>query len=264
MKRLQNSTEAQFLYFLYDKSDPLFVCDVGYQKTPPGHTYGPATRPYYLLHLIESGKGEMEREGIKTTLSKGQAFLIKPGEVTTYRANKDQPWEYSWISFYGSFAKTLMERTTNELFFPYRQSGLLAIKTALEQGNTHTVDGLNVLFSVLSSIKTNEATKTENAIETALKYLENRYFDQIRISELAAVLGYSRTHFTTEFTEKIGKSPYRYLLEIRLEKAKKFLKEGVLSVEEIAFSVGFTSLVRFSELFKKYVGCSPTKYRKNI
>lgn len=263
MKRLQNNNQHHALYFPHDPSDPLYVCDVGYHKTPPNHIYGPAVRPYYLLHLIESGKGEMIRNGVKTTLSKGQAFLITPGEVTTYRADKNEPWSYGWISFYGSFAKTLMDRTTNDLFMTYRQSGLLAVKTAIEKENTHTVDGLNVLFSVLSSIKNLSEPKEENPIEISLKYLENNYFDPIKIEELAAMLGYSRAHFTTVFTQQTGKSPYRYLLDIRLENAKKYLEKAELSVEEIAYSTGFSSLVRFSEQFKKHFGVSPSQYRKN-
>ena len=261
--KLLSHNKNQNVYFPFDKDAPLYVCDVGYHKTPPLHSYGPAVRPYYLLHLIETGKGKMIRNGQSTPLEKGQAFLICPDEVTTYQADESEPWEYYWISFYGSYSKAIVEQTVNGLFFPYRQSGLLALKNAIEQENTDTVDALNTLFGVLASIKNISQNAKENPIETSLKYLESNYFRSIHIEDVAKTLGYSRAHFTTLFASATGVSPYRYLLNIRLEKAKDFLKNSSLSIEEIAFSVGFSSLVRFSELFKKHVGVSPTRYRRN-
>jgi AraC-like DNA-binding protein len=263
MKIIQRHEKAQLLYFHYDENNPIYVCDIGYHKTPPRHTYGPAIRPYYLLHLIYSGKGEIERNGVITPLSQGQAFLIQPDEITTYRADEKEPWEYYWISFFGSLSKTIVEKAINGLIFPFRRSGILAIKNALEEEKGDTVDALNTLFAVLASVKTLQAQE-EDAIKTSLKYLENNYFHQINIEELASLFGYSRAHFTTIFTKEIGVPPYHYLTDIRIEKAKALLQSTSLSVEEVAYSVGFTSLVRFSELFKKWTGVSPTQFKKSI
>jgi AraC-like DNA-binding protein len=189
--------------------------------------------------------------------------LIQPDEITTYRADEKEPWEYYWISFFGPFSKTIVEKSINGLIFPFRRSGILAIKNALEEEKGDTVDALNTLFAVLASVKTLQAQE-EDAIKTSLKYLENNYFHQINIEELASLFGYSRAHFTTVFTKEIGVPPYHYLTDIRIEKAKALLQSTSLSVEEVAYSVGFTSLVRFSELFKKWTGVSPTQFKKSI
>lgn len=248
----------------FSQAQPIYVRDFGWHKTAPSHVYGPAIRTYFLLHLIVDGKGVVERDGHATPLGAGEAFLIRPEEVVTYRADKDEPWEYYWISFYGDFAETLMSQTTDKLYMPYKQSGLIALQSALKNKFTTTVDALNALFAVLSSIQNaNNAKTTESdAIAVALHYLENNYFEEIDVAALAARLGFSRAYFSTLFTKRTGEAPYRFLTKIRMEKAKEYLSTSAHSVEEIAYSVGFSCIGRFCSLFKKYTGVSPLQYRK--
>ena len=101
-----------YVAHLNNEDEPLYVHDYGYHKTEPNHTFGPAIRPYFLIHVIASGKGTFEKAGVKTPLSAGDAFIIRPGEVTVYSADKNDPWEYYWISFSGNWAETVMRRTT--------------------------------------------------------------------------------------------------------------------------------------------------------
>ena len=124
---------------------------------------------------------------------------------------------------------------------------------------------LNILLNVLSSIQ-EQSTQTndehQDAVSTALHFLEHNYHGDIQIEKLASQLGYSRAHFTMLFTKKTGASPYFYLTQIRINKAKELLVTTKLSVEEISYSVGFSCVGRFSEIFKKYENISPINYRK--
>ena len=266
-KILFSNAEKKILTLSQGELSPLYVCDMGWHKTPPLHTFGPAVRPYYLLHFIESGKGEIEREGKITPLAKGDAFLILPGEVTTYRADKDEPWTYRWISFAGDFAKELVEETTDLLSMKYRASGLQALRQALDDEICDKVNSLRVLLTALSSIqsveKRTESLSEESVIATAIRYLEESYFRDIDVASLADSFGYSRAYFTTLFSKRTGKSPYRYLTYVRMEKAKEFLRATEHTVEEIAYSLGFSCVSRFSELFKKYTRLTPLQYRKS-
>ncbi len=256
--------QEKLLLPVFDKNDPIYVFDIGYHETPPAHAYGPAIRPYYLLHLIEKGKGKLERGGDVTELVAGEAFLIRPDEVTFYQADEIEPWTYSWISFYGSFSAELVKRTTNKLIMPYQKSGLLALKSALNRESGDSLECLHTLFEVLNAIKSEPSAKetTNDAIATALTYFENNYFRPIDMESFASQLGFSRAYFTTLFTKRTGETPYSYLIKTRIRKAKKYLTDSDRSVEEIAYSVGFSSLQRFSEMFKKATGISPLQYRK--
>jgi len=247
---------------VFNPQDPLYVCDFGWHKTKENHTFGPAVRPYFLLHFVVKGYGVVERNGVPTLVQKGQAFLIRPGEITTYRADHFEPWEYYWISFHGSFAKELLSRITDRLFIPYQKSAIASIQTALDHQLDTPVALLNTLLSVLSALQPNrKETPRQDAISLAMHYLENYYFREFSITDLASLFGYSRAYFSTLFLKRTGENPYRYLTKIRMEHAKNFLIETEHTIEEIAYSVGFSCVGRFSELFKKYTGISPLQYR---
>lgn len=250
----------------YEPSDAIFVCDMGWHKTPVGHSFGPAVRPYYLLHLIVDGKGEVERDGNITQLGAGDAFLIQPNEITTYRADKSQPWEYYWISFQGSFAETLLHRTTNKLFFTHRLGGLRALQTAVNTSKTDSLELLNVLLSVLRSVQTvkTSARPLPNVVENAVEYIERNYFQTLDVATLAYAFGYSRAHFSTLFKKQTGVAPHQYLNKVRIENAKQLLTGSTYSIEEIAFSVGFSSAQQFCSHFKTNVGVAPLQFRKHI
>jgi AraC-like DNA-binding protein len=254
--------DKKIISLIFDKNDPVYVFDIGRHETTSLYAFGPAVRPYYLLHLIERGSGTIERNGVVTRLSAGEAFLIYPDETTTYQADEKDPWVYCWISFSGDFAAELIKRTTDQLCMPYQKSGLLALRSALNSEKGGTLDCLRTLLDVLNSIKDEPHVKTDDAITTALAYLENNYFRPIDVQALASQLGYSRAYFTTLFTKRTGETPYGYLTKTRIEKAKAYLSNDQRSIEEIAYSVGFSSMQRFSEMFKTQTGLSPLQYRK--
>ena len=248
--------------FGFNGESPVYAVDIGWHKTPPKHMFGPAVRPYYLLHLISKGKGFLEADGQVQELCEGSAFLIRPDETTTYWSDENEPWEYFWISFYGPYADRLASATTDKRVMRYGKSGLLALQTALMGTLSDDLEALQCLLTVLRSIHKPSKQPAPDPVATATHYLENNYFREVDISSLASQFGFSRAYFSTLFQKRTGESPYRYLTKIRLQKAKEYLQSGNLGVEEIAFSVGFSCVSRFSELFKKYEGVSPLQYRK--
>ena len=86
----------------FHELNPLFA---GYDRCSPGHSFGPTVREYYLIHYIFEGRGTYWTEGKEYVLSAGECFLIKPGQVTRYQADMEDPWYYVWIGFEGSLAE---------------------------------------------------------------------------------------------------------------------------------------------------------------
>lgn len=84
----------------------LYYC--GSESCAPGHFFGPAVRPHYLMHFIRGGKGTYLRKDEVHSLSRGDAFLILPGETTKYIADEKEPWEYTWVAFDGTNAEALL------------------------------------------------------------------------------------------------------------------------------------------------------------
>jgi AraC family transcriptional regulator len=70
----------------------------------------------------------------------------------------------------------------------------------------------------------------------------------------------SRYHFSRRFKDATGKSPYRYLVDVRLERAAELLRRGRAGVTEAALTVGFSDPSRFARMFRARFGASPAKY----
>jgi len=71
----------------------------------------------------------------------------------------------------------------------------------------------------------------------------------------------SSAHFSRQFRATYGETPYGYLMTRRIERAKSLLRNGDLSVTEVCFEVGCSSLGSFSARFTQLVGETPTEYR---
>jgi transcriptional regulator GlxA family with amidase domain len=89
-----------------------------------------------------------------------------------------------------------------------------------------------------------------------------RYFEPLRVDDLAHAAGLSRAHFSREFRRAFGESPHQYLLTRRLERAASLLRTTDRSVADICFSVGHQSVGSFTTSFTRTYGVSPQAYRE--
>jgi AraC-like DNA-binding protein len=92
--------------------------------------------------------------------------------------------------------------------------------------------------------------------------IDRDYAEQIDIPALAAEAGYSREHFIRAFRMAYGETPGRYRTRRRVERASELLRSANLTVTEICYLVGFTSLGTFSARFAELTGMSPSTYRR--
>ncbi|MEU8837961.1 helix-turn-helix transcriptional regulator [Streptomyces roseus] len=91
--------------------------------------------------------------------------------------------------------------------------------------------------------------------------MDREYARPLDVAELAGVALMSAGHFSRSFRAAFGETPYSYLMTRRVERAKALLRRGDLSVTEVCFEVGCTSLGSFSSRFTELVGESPSAYR---
>jgi AraC family transcriptional regulator len=92
----------------------------------------------------------------------------------------------------------------------------------------------------------------------------NEHLDQdIKLADLAALLGMSQFHFSHLFKQAMGTAPYQYLLQQRVERAKQLLQQTDQSIMDIAFLCGFNSHSHLSKQFRQLTGITPTAYRAN-
>ncbi len=98
-------------------------------------------------------------------------------------------------------------------------------------------------------------------LRRARDVMDRDYAKPIDVPALARVALMSPGHFSRNFRAAFGETPYSYLMTRRIERAKALLRRGDLSVTEVCFAVGCTSLGSFSSRFTELVGESPSSYR---
>ena len=98
-------------------------------------------------------------------------------------------------------------------------------------------------------------------LRQARDLMDRDYAEPLDVPALARVALMSPGHFSRSFRAAFGETPYSYLMTRRIERAKALLRRGDLSVTEVCFAVGCTSLGSFSSRFTELVGESPSSYR---
>jgi len=92
--------------------------------------------------------------------------------------------------------------------------------------------------------------------------IDREYAAPLDVDALARGINVSSGHLSREFKRAYGESPYSYLMTRRIERAMTLLRRGDLSVTEICFEVGYSSLGTFSTRFTELVGMAPSTYRR--
>ena len=91
--------------------------------------------------------------------------------------------------------------------------------------------------------------------------IDREYAEPLDVEALARGIGMSAGHLSRQFKLAYGESPYSYLMTRRIERAMAMLRVGELSVTEVCFAVGCSSLGTFSTRFTELVGMPPSVYR---
>jgi AraC family transcriptional regulator of arabinose operon len=117
------------------------------------------------------------------------------------------------------------------------------------------------LIALIQKYYLNHVPKSNDIFDYCLHYIHERYFEEIDIPRLSALVNASPSYVSRLFRKYTGLPPIHYINYIRIEAAKKLLCSSDLSVNRIAHSVGIEDPLYFSRLFKKSTGLSPIVYK---
>lgn len=233
---------------------PLFA---GREACEKGHSFGPYIRDCYLVHFCLSGQGVLNNRHGSFPISEGQFFVIRPGEITTYTADKTNPWEYTWIAF----------RADDEAYFTEDKSvfdtpqGLDDKLISIACEKELSCEGcLAVIYDLIYyTSRHDETSGGDEKIRRIRRYIKYNYMRPISVNLIAENFGFDRTYLYRTFKSRYGIGIKEYITSVRMEKAKEFLKSGY-TVKESAHMVGYDDEFNFSKTFKARYGVSPSKY----
>jgi len=257
----------------YKKNLSIYYC--GMEECKPGHSFGPAIRPHYLMHFVLRGKGIYQVKGKEFKVNKGEAFLIRPQDVTYYEADLEDPWEYVWIAFDGEEADAILEeyQLLEDKFIcqidESKDSAFYLRKIAEAFLNRYDERELmGYFYLIISSIKKEKSEQKrdydKSYLDKAISYIRYNYSYNINVSDIARHVGIERTYLYKIFMRYQKMSPKQYLTRYRLLAAKDMLGNTKYTITEIALSCGFHNSSMFSKSFQKEEKISPSQFRKQL
>lgn len=235
---------------------PLFV---GWEQCKSGHCFGPHIREHYLIHFVLSGKGCLWDKNGEHTLHAGELFVIRPGEVTVYKADEQEPWYYCWIAFKGEDAAPFSACAS-----VLRSPGEIAerLNTLAHAQITTPEIYLALLYELLYSLFCTlpAQVSAEDRLQEICRYIRYNYMNDLRVSELSRLFGFERSYLYRLFKEHLQISVKDYITDVRMKHAEEFLLAGH-AVGQTARMVGYEDVLVFSHAFKKYFGKTATQLR---
>ena len=123
---------------------------------------------------------------------------------------------------------------------------------------------VKVLDTFMDTVYETRNVRSARNLGEALKYIRENYNRNLTLENVAQQIYISPYYLSHMFREELGITFVEYLTMVRMEEAKKLLMDPSLSVVAVASQVGYEDASYFSKVFKKYVGVSPNRYRRNI
>ena len=114
----------------------------------------------------------------------------------------------------------------------------------------------------LSNAEQTPENVTSIRTRKTLQFIEKHYPEEVTLEDLARSAGVSKSECLRCFKISLQTTPYKYLMDYRLSKAARLLKETDLPVSGIAIRTGFNGQSYFGKCFREKMGCSPSEYRE--
>lgn len=255
--------------------DFLVTCCGHYRllKRPYFETARPEGRQDYQLIFAVSGSFHADVGGESLRVGEGEAVLYRPGEPQRYDYRLEDGPDIYWMHFTGRRAESIL--TENGLTDGHVRCGLKPEYSVLLERMIRELQlrrpgfellcagcGMEVLALMGRAAKEGDASPANEAMEIALARLHRDFRENVEIAALARELNLSESWFIRMFRAHTGLTPQRYLTGLRLREARELLSSSSLNMGEIAALCGYDNPLYFSRIFRKYVGASPSEYRR--
>lgn len=268
------AAKEEFHFFLFDKNSPMPVIIENIGITTPNPKYRISRgkdSDYFVFEYVISGKGYLEINGEKFTLEKGDVYCVEPGYNHTYYSDPANPLEKIWINFFSDIFVQVFKAYGISGKFVFKNCNCLQHFYELKRlaSTSNYSDEIcykvsSILFQILCILaeSVQEKPHISQTGRDIKKYLDNALFSNITIKQIAERLHLSTTQINREFYKYYRQNPYTYLLNNKINMAKRLLVSSDLNINEISDKLGFNDPHYFSRIFKKKVGISPTDYKK--
>lgn len=117
---------------------------------------------------------------------------------------------------------------------------------------------------IIDLLERQKDSKRRKIVEMAISYIEENFNKEITLNSIADKLHLNASYFCKVFTDEMGESFTKYLMKLRIEKAKELMSDPLKKIYEISDLVGYENVRYFTKIFKEFEGVTPVQYREKI
>lgn len=261
-------------------------------------SHTPERHDFWEMVYVDKGRINAIADGVGCVLEQGQAIFHEPMEIHAHISDKRVANNMLVVSFttksaameffkgktftIDKTAKTLLslflEEAKNVLgkipgdynnkdnlhFLPEVFGGSQLLQCYFTELLIRLIRSGSLLGEEVLVNKKSRDIASNSISELMTEYMKNNIYSNLTQKEMCSHFMIGKTQFCKIFQENVGQSPMEYYAELRMNEAKKLLREKNDSVAQIADKLGYSSIHTFSRAFKKAVGFSPTAYARSI
>jgi AraC family transcriptional regulator len=227
-------------------------------------------------------EARLEGEKVKARVARGQAMIMAAGRANAWRW--DRPTEEAHVFLRPDFLADIADDLGGgEAMLldrlPFSDTRLSDTIVALADEIASGTAVLPLFFDMAAAalgrrllrhcdggkdVRGGNAFLTGRQLRRVLALADERLGEAIGLADLADAAGMSRFQFIRAFKSAVGVSPYRWLVAMRVERAKELLARTRAPIIEVATSLGFESQSHFGQVFQAHVGKTPTEWRRSV
>lgn len=223
------------------------------------------SHPYHELIYYMEGKGDADVSGTNLTFSLYDTTVYPAHQKHRDKRTPERPREIIclWID--------MPELVLEEPIRLHERDSILgnAFRLVYQEGKREKQDPLLLEYAIKALMlivlrEAKEAVEGNRMLDCAMEYIKNHYAEKISLDKLAGLEHISKSYLSRKFKGRTGYSVVSYINRLRIERAKQFLMMSNLSMDEIAYQVGFASPKYFHRVFKEMIGESPAGFRRQF
>ncbi len=239
-------------------------CDGSYRISRPAS-------PCLCVEYVTKGTGSVFADKKEYHPSAGDIYLLPPGKDHLYFSDAQDPWTKVWFNAEGPLINGLLlaYNPSNTVLFKncggyhyFEKIHSIGRSPSLSPPEKHSAAAVAVheLLQFLYSLA--HKTNISKEAETMKNYIDSHVADSISLKDLAELVYLSQSQVIRIFRRDFGKTPYDYIIHLKIENAKNLLQNTNLPVKEIALGLNFCDEHYFSYVFRQKTGRTPSAYRK--
>ncbi len=234
---------------------------------------------YYTIGLVENGERVLRCKDREYTIKRGDVLLFDPGDVHACVQSGGGTLDYRGLNISKEVMLGLAEEATGRQELPRSSQNVVLDEEAarclrllheLVMKGSRGLGKAECLLLLVSHLSEKYARPFESSvpecreeIERACAFMEQHYGECIHLAEIAHCAGLSKSALLRAFARSKGITPYGYLMDLRIGKARKLLEQGVPPAEA-ALRTGFFDQSHFTNCFDRFIGLPPGIYRETF